>query len=98
MIFLYISYVMPTAAGFFTYGKTWTKMGPFDLGATAFKLLAIVSVAGVLLLVWIGVQPPNDKALTVTLATVALLVVTWRLGVRRVFAGPPAMSIADPSR
>jgi amino acid transporter len=98
VIFLYISYVMPTAAGFFTYGKTWTRMGPFDLGGTAFKLLAIVSVLGVLLLVWIGVQPPNDKALTVTLATVALLAVTWRLGVRRVFAGPPAMSIADPSR
>ena len=33
VIFLYISYVMPTAAGIFAYGKTWKTMGPFDLGA-----------------------------------------------------------------
>ncbi|MFT3783190.1 MAG: amino acid permease [Nibricoccus sp.] len=92
VIFLYISYVMPTAAGFFTFGKSWTKMGPFNLGATAFKLLAVVSVIGVLGLVWVGVQPPNDKALTVTLVTVALLTATWWLGVRKVFRGPPVMS------
>jgi amino acid transporter len=94
VIFLYISYVMPTAAGFFKFGKGWTKMGPFNLGAITFKSLAVVSVLGVLLLVWIGVQPPNDKALTVTLASVGLLVVTWWLGVRKSFRGPPVMSIA----
>jgi amino acid transporter len=92
VIFLYISYVMPTAAGFFTIGKTWTKMGPFNLGSAVFKSLAIVSVFGVLGLVWIGVQPPNDKALTVTLATTGLLVATWWLGMRKVFRGPPVMS------
>ncbi|MBK9991019.1 MAG: amino acid permease [Verrucomicrobia bacterium] len=92
VIFLYISYVMPTAAGFFTFGKSWTKMGPFNIGATAFKALAVVSVLGVALLVWIGVQPPNDKALTVTLVTTGLLVATWWLGVRKSFRGPPVMS------
>jgi len=92
VIFLYISYVMPTAAGFFGFGKTWTKMGPFNIGAIAFKSLAVVSVLGVLLLVWIGVQPPNDKALTVTAATIALLVAAWWLGVRKSFRGPPVMS------
>ena len=92
VIFLYISYVMPTTAGFFSFGKSWTKMGPFNIGATAFKALAIISVVGVLGLVWIGVQPPNDKALTVTLATVGLLVAAWWLGVRKAFRGPPVMS------
>ena len=38
-------------------------------------------------LVWIGVQPPNEKALTVTLAAVALLAAAWWLGVRRRFRG-----------
>jgi amino acid transporter len=95
VIFLYISYVMPTAAGFFTYGKTWTKMGPFNLGAALFKTLAVVSVLGVSLLVWIGVQPPNDKALTVTLVTSAVLLAAWWLGVRKSFRGPPVMSIAS---
>src|SRR6185436_21138917 len=68
VIFLYVSYVMPTACGFFAIGKTWTNMGPFDLGPGLYKLLAAVSVIGVLLVVWIGVQPPNDKALTVLIA------------------------------
>ncbi|MEO8183794.1 MAG: amino acid permease [Deltaproteobacteria bacterium] len=63
VIFLYLSYVMPTVCGFFVIGKTWTKMGPFDLGPRLYKLLAAVSVVGVLLVVWIGVQPPNDNSL-----------------------------------
>ena len=95
VIFLYISYVMPTAAGFFTYGKSWTKMGPFDLGAALYRSLAVVSVLGVSVLVWIGVQPPNDKALTVTTVTVVLLVAAWFLGVRKVFRGPPVMSAEE---
>jgi len=86
---------MPTAAGFFTYGKSWTKMGPFDLGAALYRSLAVVSVLGVSVLVWIGVQPPNDKALTVTTATVVLLVAAWFLGVRKVFRGPPVMSAEE---
>jgi amino acid transporter len=93
VIFLYVSYVMPAAAGFLAFGKTWTRMGPFNLGATLYKGLAVVSVLGVLLLVWIGVQPPNDKALTVTVAASALLAASWWLGVRKVFRGPPVMSI-----
>ena len=95
VIFLYISYVMPTAAGFFTFGKSWTKMGPFNLGASLYRALAVVSVLGVALLVGIGVQPPNDKALTVTAATVVLLVAAWYLGVRKAFRGPPVMSAEE---
>ena len=95
VIFLYLSYVMPSAAGLFAYGKTWTRMGPFSLGQGPFKVLAVVSVLGVLLLVWIGVQPPNGKALGVTLVTVGLLVAGWWLGVRRTFRGPPARSLAS---
>lgn len=66
-------------------------MGPFDLGARLYRLVAAVSLAGVVLLVWIGVQPPNEKALTVTLSAMALLVAAWWFGVRRRFRGPPAV-------
>ena len=31
-VFLYISYIMPTAAGILAEGKTWKHKGPFDLG------------------------------------------------------------------
>ena len=89
VILLYVSYVMPTVCGFFAIGRSWTNMGPFDLGPRVYRLLALVSVAGVLLVVWIGVQPPNEKALTVVGATTALLLATWWLGVRRRFRGPP---------
>jgi amino acid transporter len=94
VIFLYVSYVMPSAAGFFAYGRTWTKMGPFQLGGALFRLIAAVSVAGVLLLIWIGIQPPNQKALVVSAVAVGLLVAGWWLGVRKFFRGPPVLSAA----
>jgi len=89
VIFLYMSYVMPTAAAFFAYDRSWTRMGPFTLGRRLFRTLAAISVAGVLLLVWIGIQPPNQKALGVTLIAVGLLIAAWWSGVRKVFRGPP---------
>lgn len=94
VIFLYISYVMPPAAGFFAYDKTWTHMGPFTLGRTLFRILAVISVLGVLVLIWIGVQPPNQKALTVTITALVLLTILWWSGVRRFFRGPPSTAIA----
>ncbi len=94
VIFLYVSYAMPAAAGFFAIGRTWTRMGPFDLGPTVFRILAAISVLGVLLLAWIGVQTPNEEALPVTLATIGVLVVAWHPGVRKRFRGPPITSAA----
>jgi amino acid transporter len=93
VIFLYISYIMPTLVGMFAYGKSWTKMGPFDMGAAWFKTLGVISVIGVVFVIYAGVQPPNDPALPVTGATVVLLVVAWFLGVRKIFAGPPVLAI-----
>ena len=95
VILLYVSYVMPTACGFFAIGATWTRMGPFDLGPRLYKALAAVSVTGVLLVVWIGVQPPNERALTVLLASTAILLASWWIGVRRSFRGPPVMSAGE---
>ena len=92
VILLYISYVMPLAAGFFAIGRRWTRMGPFDLGPPAFRALAATATLAVLLVIWIGVQPPNDRALTVTAATLALLGACWWLGVRKTFRGPPNLS------
>ena len=93
VIFLYISYVMPSAAGFFAYDKTWTRMGPFMMGRFLFKSMACMSVLGVVGLIWIGIQPPNQKAFVVTLITVGVLVAAWWLGIRKVFRGPPAVSL-----
>jgi amino acid transporter len=98
VVFLYLSYVMPTLVGMRAMGRTWTTMGPFDLGARAYRALGVVAIAGVVLLVWIGVQPPNEKALWVTGGTAALLLVAWWAGVRRSFRGPPVILEKDAGK
>jgi amino acid transporter len=89
VIFLYVSYVMPTLVGLRALGRTWTRFGPFHLGGPLYKSLGVVAVLGALALVWIGVQPPNGKALWVVLATSAILLVAWWAGIRTRFRGPP---------
>ena len=92
VIFLYISYVMPTAAGIFAYGKTWKTMGPFDLGGILYRVVGVISVLGVAVLIFAGIQPPNDAALPVTVVTVVMLVVAWLTGVRKAFGGVPQLA------
>lgn len=89
IILLYISYVMPTGVGIFAYGKSWKKMGPFNLGALAYKGIGVISILGLLALIYAGVQPPNDAALPVTVVATALLFIGWHAGVKKQFAGPP---------
>jgi len=97
VVFLYLSYVMPTIVGLRALGRTWTRMGPFDLGPRVYRTLGVVAIAGVALLVWIGVQPPNEKALGVTAAMTVLLLGAWWLRERRRFRGPPLpTTIAAP--
>ena len=63
-IFLYLSYVLPTALGAWAYGRTWTAMGPWDLGPW-YRPLAILSVAGCVVLIVVGMQPPNQRSVWV---------------------------------
>jgi amino acid transporter len=88
VIFLYISYVMPTIVGIHSYGRTWVKMGPWNLGAL-YRPLAVVSLLGCALLIIVCVQPPNDKALTITLIVLAVTAAVWFGFERRRFQGPP---------
>jgi amino acid transporter len=88
VIFLYISYVLPVAAGFFAHGRTWTRMGPWQIGRL-YRPLAVVSVLGCLFLIVVGMQPPNDQAVLIVGGAVALLVVVWFALERKRFKGPP---------
>ena len=58
-MFLYISYAMPIAAGLVAEGKTWTEFGPFRLGIWS-KPVAVLSLIGVVLVAYAGIQPPFD--------------------------------------
>lgn len=75
-VFLYVSYVMPIAAGFLGEGKRWTKKGPFDLGGAS-KLVAGLAIIGCVLLIVVGVQPPNEKVGYLLLLGVLVLLTIW---------------------
>ncbi|WP_051229371.1 amino acid permease [Paludibacterium yongneupense] len=92
-MFLYVSYAMPIAAGLFAEGKTWTDFGPFRLGALS-KPFAAITVLGVLGLIFIALQPPNDIIDNYAIASVVLLVGGWFLFERRRFVGPPQIKPA----
>jgi amino acid transporter len=87
-IFLYLSYVLPVAAGFVAYGRCWKRMGPFNLGAW-YRPLAAISTIGCCFLFVIAMQPPNEQALGWVIATLVLLLVVWFGFERRRFKGPP---------
>ena len=88
VIFLYISYAVPIGAGIFAYGRSWTRMGPFDIGP-AFRPLAVVCVLVCAVLIFSGMQPPNDQALQVTLGVLVVSAVVWFAFEQRRFKGPP---------
>jgi len=89
-IFLYISYVLPTALGFWAYRRSWVRMGPWNLGLW-YRPLALVSISGTALLFVIGIQPPNQIVLPTTLGTALVLLVVWALWERKRFPGPPRL-------
>lgn len=96
VIFLYVSYVMPTWAGLRAHGRTWTQMGPWQLGRW-YKPLAVVSLGWGAVLFVIGVQPPNELALVVVPGLAGVLALYWWLHKRRHFAGPPGLPTGSPS-
>ncbi len=88
VIFLYVSYVLPTAIGFVAHGRWWTDFGPWRLGPW-FRPLAVVSVLGCAAFIVIGMQPPNEKAAIVVGGALVALAVGWFAVARRTFPGPP---------
>ena len=87
-MFLFISYTMPTLAGLFAEGKSWTEFGPFRLGVFS-KPLAIISVLGGLLIIYIGTRPPNNILDSYFIGLLVLLAVAWYGYARKHFPGPP---------
>ncbi|HUE15011.1 MAG TPA: amino acid permease [Planctomycetaceae bacterium] len=88
VIFLYLSYGLPTLLGLIAYGRTWTAMGPWSLGRW-YRVLAVVCLVGCAFLLVIGVQPPNDKALWIVLGSWGLTATVWFGYMRYRFQGPP---------
>ena len=96
-ICLYISYVLPAAIGLAVYRRSWTQMGPWDLGQW-FRPIAAIGVLYCSALVLIGVQPPNEKAIVVLVTFTVLLIAGWFGGISRRFQGPPEQMLALGAR
>jgi amino acid transporter len=88
-MFLYVSYVIPAALGLVAYGRWWTRMGPWNLGPTTYRALAVLSIVGCTLILVVGVQPPNHANLWTLLVALALATLVWFVHERKHFRGPP---------
>src|SRR6185312_4987099 len=90
LIFLFLSFTVPIALGFFAVGTAkWPKMGPWDLGIPLYRFFAVLSVLCMALIIYIAVQPPNDKVLWITLAFLVLTAIIWVVFENKRFQGPP---------
>jgi amino acid transporter len=89
-ILLYISYVLPSILGVRAYGRTWTTMGPWNLGRW-FRPLACLSAIGCGGLIVIGMQPPNEHSAWVVGLMSLALAAAWFGSERRRFPGPPIL-------
>jgi amino acid transporter len=88
VIFIFLSYGLPIAAGVLAHGRSWTTMGPWDMGPL-FRVVGALAVLAVAVIFYLGVQPPNENALPITLAFLVLTAVVWFGFERRRFQGPP---------
>jgi amino acid transporter len=90
VIFLFLSFAVPIALALVNYGgDKFPKPGPWDLGAGLFRLVCVLSLIGMAVIIFIGVQPPNDWALPITVGFLALALLIWLVFENRRFKGPP---------
>ena len=90
VIFLYFSFVVPIALGLFAYGgPKWRRMGPWNIGRGPYSVLAVLSILSMMLIFFLGVQPPNQLAFQATAGFLILTAIVWFGFERRRFQGPP---------
>ena len=76
-VFLYLSYMMPIAAGLRTEGgPKWPEKGPFNLGAFS-KPNAVIAIVAAIILAITGFFPPNEKVFQFTVLLVVALLAFW---------------------
>ena len=90
VIFLFLSFTVPITLGLFTFGgEKWPHMGPWNLGRGLYTLVALLSILSMALIIYVGIQPPNDWALPITLGFLVLTGIVWLVFENRRFKGPP---------
>lgn len=77
-VFLYLSYLMPIAAALRaeTAGN-WKNKGPFNLGGASL-LVAGLAIIGCAILIFVGVQPPQEKVGYLIVMMILALIGFWQ--------------------
>ena len=76
-VFLYISYLMPIAAGMLAeMNGSWARKGPFNLGGMS-VLVSLLAIIGCATLIFVGIQPPQEKVLYLIIIMVIGLAGLW---------------------
>ncbi|WP_027488009.1 amino acid permease [Allorhizobium undicola] len=90
VIFLFLSFCIPIALGIKAIGTSkWPAMGPWNMGIGAYKLVGCLAILAMAAIFIIGVQPPNQWALYITVGFLVLTAAIWLLFEQRRFKGPP---------
>lgn len=90
VIFLFLSFALPIALGFVAIGTPkWSKMGPWSMGVTGYRLVSVLVIVSMAVIFYIGIQPPNDWALPITVGFLVLTAIVWLAFENKRFKGPP---------
>ncbi len=90
VIFLFLSFALPIALGFFAYGgPKWPAPGPWSMGRALYQIVAILCMISMAIMFYAGIQAPNDWALPITIGFLVLSLLIWVLFEDRRFKGPP---------
>ncbi len=97
-VFLYLSYLMPIAAAMRSeMAGNWKNKGPFNLGGASIPI-ALVAIVGCAILIFVGVQPPQEKVGYLIVILILALIGFWqsmegRLPIGLVFAVITALAV-----
>ncbi len=90
VIFLFLSFALPIALGFVAIGTPkWSKMGPWSMGIGGYRLVSVLVIVSMAVIFYIGIQPPNDWALPITVGFLVLTAIVWLAFENKRFKGPP---------
>ena len=94
VIFLFFSFAIPIALGMAAYGTSkWPTMGPWNMGKGPYMVIGALVIISMILIFIIGIQPPNQWALYITIGFVVVTAVIWFAFENKRFQGPPVGDI-----
>lgn len=90
VIFLFLSFALPIALGFVAIGTPkWPVMGPWNMGIATYRAVAVLVILAMIMIFYIGIQPPNDWALPITAGFLVITGIAWFAFENKRFKGPP---------